>query len=644
MNIPDSVHGAVLSRLDRLPEQHKFTLKVASVIGQVFELEILARAHPVEPSYKVLQDEQETLERRDFVRLEVPPPRVTYTFKHNVTREVVYETLPEMQQRQLHRAVGTALETRRPEARWQPEAVEQLAYHYSRGGPEARDKTLFYLDKAARKAQREYANETALNYYNQALALEERWEWRQGQIQVLHILGRREEEHATLRALEAMPDAPVYEVAHLWGQYYEAVGDYAQAQAAVERALAASRERADRVSEANSLTQLGLIARRQADYERAKEWHRQALALCPGDTACSLEEATVAAQTLNDLGIVHRQQGDFDEARVCYERALELSRQSGNRIGEAEVLTSLGVVAYYQRDFAEALHYHQRALEIRRAVGDRAGEGMSLYSFAQVNLEMGDYVQAERDYLAALSIQQATGNRFEESSIWNGLGVLHQELGDWRKAQTCLEEGLKLSQEIGDEEGQAYILSNLGLVARDAGDLEAAEELLADGLALSQAQADKYMVAAFLNYLSVVSLRSDELEQAVDRAGTALNMRQEMGLRLWTTANLATLAAAHLALKDTTTALDYARQALTILDKCQGEGPEFPQQDYFTCYQVFAAAGEADAARAALQSAYRLVMARAEKITDPALRQSFLERVPINRQIVQEIQKAGIWC
>ena len=26
-------------------------------------------------------------------------------------------------------------------------------------------------------------------------------------------------------------------------------------------------------------------------------------------------------------------------------------------------------------------------------------------------------------------------------------------------------------------------------------------------------------------------------------------------------------------------------------------------------------------------------------VTDPALRQSFLERVPINRQIVQEVQK-----
>ena len=33
--------------------------------------------------------------------------------------------------------------------------------------------------------------------------------------------------------------------------------------------------------------------------------------------------------------------------------------------------------------------------------------------------------------------------------------------------------------------------------------------------------------------------------------------------------------------------------------------------------------------------AYNLVMTRAEKITDPYLRQSFLERVVINREVIE---------
>ncbi|HET9222797.1 MAG TPA: AAA family ATPase, partial [Roseiflexaceae bacterium] len=41
LGIPDSVHGVVLSRIDRLPEAHRLTLKVASVIGQMFEVALL---------------------------------------------------------------------------------------------------------------------------------------------------------------------------------------------------------------------------------------------------------------------------------------------------------------------------------------------------------------------------------------------------------------------------------------------------------------------------------------------------------------------------------------------------------------------------------------------------------------------------
>ena len=48
------------------------------------------------------------------------------------------------------------------------------------------------------------------------------------------------------------------------------------------------------------------------------------------------------------------------------------------------------------------------------------------------------------------------------------------------------------------------------------------------------------------------------------------------------------------------------------------------------------AAGQQERAQAALQWAYNLVMARAEKITDSDLRQSFLENVVINREIVAE--------
>ena len=48
LGIPGTVQGIVLARLDRLPEAAKLTLKVASVIGAIFEYELLAQAHPLQ--------------------------------------------------------------------------------------------------------------------------------------------------------------------------------------------------------------------------------------------------------------------------------------------------------------------------------------------------------------------------------------------------------------------------------------------------------------------------------------------------------------------------------------------------------------------------------------------------------------------
>ena len=631
LGLPDSIHGLVLARLDRMAEGHKLTLKVASVIGRFFQFQLLAKAHPVERDEADLMRQVEELERRDFTRLETPLPQLAYIFKHNITRDVAYESLLERQQRELHRVVGEAVEE------LLPEAVEQLAYHYSRAN--VRHKSLFYLDKAARKAQREYANETALSYFRQALTLEERWEWRKGQIEVLHILGRRQEEQAALEQLQIHPDTPAFERAYLWGQYYEAMADYPAAQAAIEQALATARSNQDYLGEIRGLSQLGLIARRQGDYQTARNRYEQALARLDEHEIYPIEEATAFAKVLNGLGVVLRQQGDFDRAKRYYRQALSLSRSNNNQQSEAEALNHLGVTAFYQRHFAEALDYHRQALHIRRAIGDRIGEGTSLFNLALATRDAGNYGQAQDYLMEALTIHQITGNRWEEVNTWNDLGILYLLVGDLPQAQSCFKQGLASSKEIGDEAGQAYILCNIGQVKRDEGDLAAAKQFLTDSLTLAQAETDTYLESMCLSHLATVHLQADEFSQAIEQAKAALMMRQDGDLRLLTSIDLTTLARAYLKMVHINEALNYAWQALNILNECKGIGPEFPHHDYFYCYQVMSTAGHQKAADAALKAAHGLLMSQAGKITDPVMHQSFLEKVAVHREIVAAYKK-----
>jgi tetratricopeptide (TPR) repeat protein len=534
--------------------------------------------------------------------------------------------LLDSQQRELHHAVARAIEIE------MDDAVELLAYHYSRAT--VPDKAMLYLDMAARKAQRDYANETALTYYRQALAWEERWPWRKGEIEVLHLLGRRDEERAALVALAALPDAPPFEVAYLWGQYYEALADYPQAQSAVEKALEYATTQQDSLGQAQSLSELGLIARRQGNYEQAQSRYMGVLSLFPAEEEYGVNEGKILISTLNGLGITLRQQGKFDQAQLYYNWGLTLCRTTNNMRTEAMILNSLGVNAFYRRNLAEARTYYEAALEIRRRIGDRAGVGISLTNLATAIRSAGDFDQAQPYYTEALFIQHALGNRWEEVNILNSMGVSFLELGIYFKSESYLKQGIALAREIGDEIGVAYLMDNLGLVAYESQDFTTAEQYQREGLEIARQHNESHLISNYLYHMSMTSVQSGDLEQAAQYAQASFNLRQTLDMRLSTTGNLAILGQIAARKKLFNQALDFVTQAYTILNECQGEGPEFPQLDYFICFQVFSATEQQPQAAAALRLAYDLVMARADKISESSLRQSFLENVVINRQIV----------
>ena len=406
IGVPASIHGLVLSRLDRLPEENKLTLKVASVIGRVFELDLLALAHPSQPDMKALETQFTMLQKRDFARIEAQQPRLVYVFKHNITQEVVYQTLLESQRQDLHVAVAEAIEAR------SPDDVERLAHHYGQGdttSPPVRAKTIFYIDAAGWRARKEHANETALAYFDRALQLELRWNWLKGRAEVLHILGRRMQEEATLLALDELgsDDAQQMEAAILWARFYAATGEHRHATQALEKALSLSLQQSDRHSEAKCYIEQATINWRQGDYAAAQKGYLAALSLAQQGDRYLDNYLDVVSEAHYGLGLVYRQQSRYEEARGQLQQALDTAERLGDLQYEARALNALGSVANLQRDYSGATELFAQALEIRETIGDRAGVGTSLMSLAQAYGYMGDYSQVEPLLQRALEIQQA---------------------------------------------------------------------------------------------------------------------------------------------------------------------------------------------------------------------------------------------
>jgi adenylate cyclase len=636
IGVPASIHGLVLSRLDRLPEENKLTLKVASVIGRVFELDLLAMAHPSQPDMQALETQFTMLQKRDFARIEAQQPRLVYVFKHNITQEVVYQTLLESQRQDLHEAVAEAIEAR------SPDDVERLAHHYGQGdttSPPVRAKTLYYIDAAGWRARKEHANETALAYLDRALQLELRWNWLKGRAEVLHILGRRMQEEATLLALDELgsDDAQLMEAAILWARFYAATGEHRHATQALEKALALALQQNDHHNEAKCYIQQATINWRQGDFAAAQKGYLEALSLAQQGNSYRDTYLDVVSEAHYGLGLVYRQQSRYEEARSQLQQALATAERLGDLQYEARALNALGSVANLQRDYTGASGLFAQALEIRETIGDRAGIGTSLMSLAQAYGYMGDYSRVEPLLHRALEIQQAMQNRWDEMLELNELGILYTAVGQYDQAFVHLEHAMECSRIIESEIGAAYILCNLGQAQRDAGHLDEAQQTLQHGIQLAQQHGDISLEAIYLTDLALTNLRAGDYTAAAEQARSSLALFDQLEQPLSSTAVYATLAAAQLGLGEFRAAETAAWAALAILDECGGEGPDFPHRDYWLCAQTLNAVGDMAGAQHAEKQAVALLLQRAKRISNPTLRHSYLTEVAVHAEIIAAV-------
>jgi class 3 adenylate cyclase/tetratricopeptide (TPR) repeat protein len=180
VTVPDTVHAVLAARIDLLGAAEKSALQAAAVVGRVFWTGPVYELVEAKPDLRVLED-------RDFVRRRASSTLADereYAFKHALTREVAYQSLPRARRGRMHAAFAAWLE-RRGEGR--DDLASLLAHHYVQAvrpedvdlawaGEEdelerLRGRALFWLERAAEFAVRRYEIEDALELLQQALAL-----------------------------------------------------------------------------------------------------------------------------------------------------------------------------------------------------------------------------------------------------------------------------------------------------------------------------------------------------------------------------------------------------------------------------------------------------------------------------------------
>jgi predicted ATPase len=172
--LPARVEGVIGERINRLPARLQEVLKVASVEGEFFTAEVLARSQAADEPAMVhrlsseLDRQHRLVESQSSQRIDPTGQRLSqYRFRHILFQRYLYTSLDDVERAYLHETVGTVLEELY-QGRTEEVAV-QLAWHFQMAGSVV--KAAVYLRQAGERAVRLSAHEEAINHFTKALEL-----------------------------------------------------------------------------------------------------------------------------------------------------------------------------------------------------------------------------------------------------------------------------------------------------------------------------------------------------------------------------------------------------------------------------------------------------------------------------------------
>jgi len=162
--LPLSLQELLLAQVDRLGQDVRDLLQRGAVIGTSFPIWLLGHLYQDAPSPDQLEEALYRAARRSLIV--PPPPAQGYTFSSQSLHDAIYATLSHSLRQSWHERIGDLLAEER-QTRY--ERLEQIAHHYSRCNDP--HKAALFTRLAGDKARTRQADEAALTFYNQTLAV-----------------------------------------------------------------------------------------------------------------------------------------------------------------------------------------------------------------------------------------------------------------------------------------------------------------------------------------------------------------------------------------------------------------------------------------------------------------------------------------
>jgi adenylate cyclase len=498
VQVPETIEGVIRARIDDLSADERRLLQEAAVLGQSFERSLLfAYASPMRTRDALLGklfDSDLLIEDGEAIR-----------FRHNLVRDVAYESLLLRTREELHRRAAETI--RQIYSDRLAEFVPSLAEHYDRGGDP--DQALPFLRESADRATTMFAHAEASRLYAKVLELLRRREADPlEQAAVCERLASAEAAHGDFdSALEhwrwaaqeyqrSNETRTLADVRRAMGVALSARGDLHAARECFDDALQLLRNLPDGPQHAELYQELARLAFHVGDSAGAADWARRALEITEDVGA-----TRAACEAECTLGVALARQGDLNAGIEAVEASLDTALTHNLPAVAGRAYINLAVL-YSATDPMRASEIGDRGLEMARRVGDLVCSSWLHATLASsYHACSGDYDGAVEHAERSIALDRQLGLRSHLPVPMIVLAQVRQCHGDAREAERTYLEALELGRELNDPQILFPCYDGLATLYLDQGDVQRAGEYMTlsqDVCARASISPDEMFVTPFL--------------------------------------------------------------------------------------------------------------------------------------------------
>jgi tetratricopeptide (TPR) repeat protein/MoxR-like ATPase len=544
IEVPPAVEALLAARIDRLSPDDRYTLQSAAVIGTDVPLALLSAID--DASEDALGQSVARLQAAEFLYEKSGAAEPEYIFKHALTHQVAYGSLPAQLRRARHARIIAALEARNPDQR--SESLEQLGHHALKG--EIWDKAFAYLREAGEKAAARSAYREAATAFEQALValghlpesratIEQSVDLRQELRVVLQPIAELDRILGVLEPAEALAEslgdqARLGRVLGGLCNTWQSRGAPDRALTLVTRAYELGNALGDIALQIEATLRLGAVHYSLGNYSTAVSFLRQTLDLTRGRPESErLGFVGLVSVLMNVwLSMSLSELGQFSEAQARVEEGLNGATTSDQPFSLMGAHFALGLLGLRQGHFDRAAAGFRSCVELSRK-WDIPAWGDSEAGWACALALQGRRDEAVRGLEGSSPTVRGAGVAVFLALQATWLGEAARWCGRPQEAGRLAEEALKLARAHKERGDEAWALRLLGDLASDREQFSEAEGRYRDALALADELGMRPLVAHCHLGLGTLYRRTGDKAKARVHLTTATTMYREMGMTFW---------------------------------------------------------------------------------------------------------------